>query len=303
MTLEIYPDFLTQKKYDIKYYESPSHFVGNKYVLHCLSEPSTYKSDDDRTELYGISNVTKRLSLNDKISLILYNICFLSYDKFFMRRTNNLLLPFEVNGEEVQLTDIKYKNLLLSIEAATAVVEDKERINKQVNNLKELFKEKTSYELVIPDNVLKTITNMYNSIDINRFSGELFDFISQNYDNFNDGLSNFLFDPNIGFRLSYSYNTEYFYNDINYKPKNYLSFSEAIHAYTCYCDDNNISDKNIAKVLPNISKKKESIKLAYNTLQKLIDRGISINVNMSSFDCWKKILQLNRKRKNNDRHV
>lgn len=297
MSLEIYPDFLTQKKYDIKYYESPSHFVGKKYVLHCLSEPST-KSDNDGTELCGIANVTKRLSLNDKISLILYNICFLSYDKFFIRRRNNLLLPFEVNGEEVQLTDIKYKNLLLSIEAATAVVEDKERINKQVNKLKELFKEKTSYELVIPDNVIKNVIPMYSSIDINRFSGELFDFISNNYDNFSDGLSDFLFDPNIGFRSSYSYNTEYFYNDINYEPKNYSSFNEAIHTYKYYCDDNNLSDKSIAKVLPNISKKKESIKLACNTLQKLIDRGININVNMSSFDCWKKILQLNRKRKN-----
>lgn len=270
MSLEIYPDFLTQKKYDIKYYESPSHFVDNKYVLHCLSEPST-KSDNDGTELCGIANVTKRLSLNDKISLILYNICFLSYDKFFIRRRNNLLLPFEVNGEEVQLTDIKYKNLLLSIEAATAVVEDKERINKQVNKLKELFKEKTSYELIIPDNVIKNVIPMYSSIDINRFSGELFDFISKNYDNFTDGLSDFLFDPNIGFRSSYSYNTEYFYNDINYEPKKYSSFNDAIHTYRCYCDDNNISDKNIAKVLPKISKKKESIKLAYNTLQKLID--------------------------------
>ena len=80
MELLIYPNFLTEKEYDIKYYESPSHFVGNAYVLHSLSVPGLSVPVEKRGE--SSESYFARLSLNDKLSLILYNIYFLSYDSY-----------------------------------------------------------------------------------------------------------------------------------------------------------------------------------------------------------------------------
>ena len=141
--------------------------------------------------------------LNDKLSLILYTIYFLSYDKFFAGRNEPIFLK-SFNGKDpaYYLNETQCKNLLLSIEAASAVVESKERINREVEMLKNLFKSKTSYELVIPDHVMTNILELYKSNEVDAFYAELFEFISKNYDDFMEGLSDFLFDPNIGFRAS-----------------------------------------------------------------------------------------------------
>lgn len=297
MNLLIYPDFLTQKKYDIKYYESPSHFVGNKYVLHALSIPV-----EDGIRSRTFTNEF-RLSLNDKLSLILYTIYFLSYDKFFAGRNEPIFLK-SFNGKDpaYYLNETQCKNLLLSIEAASAVVESKERINREVEMLKDLFKSKTSYELVIPDHVMTNILELYKSNEVDAFYAELFEFISKNYDDFMEGLSDFLFDPNIGFRVSnFKFLTsKCIYNDMNYKIKEYLSFESALEIYMSYFmfkNDRNITRKNVTKSLSSMTGSflGQNEGLAAKTLLKFLDRGVKLNSKMTAFDCWKQILKSNKK--------
>ena len=304
MELFIYPNFLTEKKYDIKYYESPSHFVGKSYVLHSLSIPTLSVPVENRGE--SLEGYYARVSLNDKLSLILYNIYFLSYDKYFFDKRNILLLPFNVNNTPCQLNNTQYKNLMLSIKAASAVVESKERINREVDLLKKLFKSKTSYDLVIPDYVLSDIFNNYKYADVDLFSGELFDFISKNYNDFMEGLSDFLFDPNIGFEISGPdiFADNCFYNDINYIHKDYLPFNAALEFYKSYFNINTNQDVSYEKITNSSSNKdynslKKDIEMAFKTLLKFLDRGVKINSNMNSFECWKKILRLNKNRGNN----
>ena len=300
MELLIYPDFLTEKEYDIKYYESPSHFVGNTYVLHNLSVPTEKRRESSESYF-------ARLSLNDKLSLILYNIYFLSHDKYFFDKRNVILLPFNVNNTPYQMNNTQYKNLMLSIKAATAVVESKERMEHEVDLLKKLFKSKTSYELVIPDRLLSNIFSNYKYADVDRFSGELFDFISKNYNDFMDGLSDFLFDPNIGFMISGPdlLNNDCFYNDVNYTIKDYSSFNDAVGFYKCYFNINTDHTVSYEKITDSLSSNKvcgslkKDVEMAFKTLLKFLDRGIKISSNMNSFDCWRKILKLNKNRGNN----
>ena len=305
MELLIYPNFLTEKKYDIKYYESPSHFVAKSYVLHSLSIPTLSVPVENRGE--SLEGYYARVSLNDKLSLILYNIYFLSYDKYFFDKRNILLLPFNVNNTPCQLNNTQYKNLMLSIKAASAVVESKERINHEVDLLKKLFKSKTSYDLVIPDYVLSDIFNNYKYADVDLFSGELFDFISKNYNDFMEGLSDFLFDPNIGFDISGPdiFADNCFYNDVNYIHKDYLPFNGALEFYKSYFNINTNQDVSYEKITNSSSSNKDynslkkDIEMAFKTLLKFLDRGVKINSNMNSFECWKKILRLNKNRGNN----
>ena len=135
---------------------------------------------------------------------------------------------------------------------------------------------------------MTNILELYKSNEVDAFYAELFEFISKNYDDFMEGLSDFLFDPNIGFRASnFKFLTsKCIYNDMNYKIKEYLSFESALEIYMSYFmfkNDRNITRKNVTKSLSSMTGSflGQNEGLAAKTLLKFLDRGVKLNSKMT----------------------